>query len=228
MSSKFVEIRKVCEWCDNEFVALKKSTRYCSHSCNSRAYKANVRRETKVKIEKKTNEIIKNKPIEDFKDREFLKCTQVAKLLGVSKQTVYNLIYSKKLKAVRLTSRITIIRRKDIDILLEISIPYEHQSQVEPKVITEFYTITEITIKYGVKTRRIWDIIHEKNIPTTKKGKFAYVSKTHIDRYFKNRGKKPIGLLDSEINKSESKKTQSKFKLADLKPGNPNYFTAKL
>lgn len=216
MSSIYVEIRKVCEWCDNEFVALKKSTRYCSHACNSRAYKSNVRQITKAKIEKKTDEILKQKPIEDFKDREFLKCTQAAKLIGVSKQTIYNLIYSGKLKAFKLTSRITIIRRKDIDLLLDISIPFEHQNRIEAKPITEFYTISEITLKYGLKTRRIWDIIKDKNIPTTKKGNKAYISQIHIDRYFKKRGKKDIGILDKEINLIDSFKIQPKIKMIDI------------
>lgn len=185
MSSKFVEIHKVCQWCGSVFIAKKQNTRYCTHTCNSRAYKANKRIQTKTRIEKTTDEIIKNQPIADFKDRDFLNCTQAAKLLGVCRKTVYNLIYNKKLRAVRITSRITIIRRKDIDELLEISIPYEPQQKTVPKPITDFYTLENITSKYGLKTRRIWDIIKEKNIPTQKQGKKTYISQKHIDNYFK-------------------------------------------
>ena len=187
MSSKFVEINKVCEWCGSVFIAKKQSTRYCTHICNSRAYKANKRDQTKILIEKTTNEIIKNQPIADFKDREFLNCTQAAKLIGVCRKTVYNLIYTKKLRAVRITSRITIIRRKDIDELLEISIPYEPQQKPHLKPITDFYTLENITSKYGLKTRRIWDIIKEKNIPTQKQGRKTYISQKHIDNYFKKK-----------------------------------------
>jgi excisionase family DNA binding protein len=185
MSSKFVEIRKICEWCGKEFIAKKQSTRYCTHICNSRAYKANSRVKTKIRIEQQTDDIIKNKPIADFKDREFLKCAQAAKLLGVCNQTVYNLIYSKKLKAVRISSRMTIIQRKDIDALINISLPCEPNQISETKPITEFYSLNDIITKYGVKTRRIWDIIKMKNIPTIKQGRNTLISKKHIDNHFK-------------------------------------------
>jgi len=184
MSSKFVEIRKVCDWCGKQFIAKKQSTRYCTHICNSRAYKANVRTKTKISIEHRTDEIIKNQPILEFKDREFLKCAQAAILMGVCRKTIYNLISTKKLKAVRISSRMTIIRRKDIDAFLEISLPYEAQQRAESKPISEFYTLEDITNIYGIKTRRIWDIIKLKNIPTTKKGKKTYISQKHIDNYF--------------------------------------------
>ena len=35
--------QKHCEWCGCAFTAQKGSTRYCSHTCASRAYKARTR-----------------------------------------------------------------------------------------------------------------------------------------------------------------------------------------
>jgi hypothetical protein len=185
MSNSILKIRKVCEWCKTEFEAQKSSTRYCSHLCNSRAYKAQKRLEKKTATEKKTDEIIRHLPIEDFKDREFLNVSQTATLLGLCKKTIYNLIYTGKLKATRITNRITIIQRKDIDGLLQLSNPYKIEPRPTSKPITQFYTFEEITAKYGVKTRRIWDIIKSQNIPTFKKGKKTYISQKHIDNHFK-------------------------------------------
>lgn len=185
MSSKYIEIRKICDWCGKEFIAKKQSTRYCTHTCNSRAYKANIRTNTKISIEKKTDEILKNQPIAEFKDLEFLKCVQAAKLLGVCRKTIYNLITSKKLKAVRISSRMTFIRRKDIDDLMKTSLPYEVIKQTGIKPITDYYLLEEITAKYGVQTRRIWTIIKNKNIPTTKQGKKTLISQKHIDNHFR-------------------------------------------
>lgn len=199
MSSKFVEIRKICDWCEKEFIAKKQSTRYCSHTCNSRAYKANVRNKTKINIEQHTDEIIKNQPIADFKDREFLKCEQAAILMGVCRKTIYNLISTKKLKAVRVTNRITIIRRKDIDALLEVSMPYEAKQKLEALPITEFYTLDEILARYNIKTSWIWQIIKTNNIPTTKQGRKTYISQKHIDKYLKGKQKETINETISEI-----------------------------
>jgi len=192
MSSTNQKIRKICEWCTAEFEAQKNTTRYCSHLCNSRAYKANKRTKTKIKIEKQTDLIHINKHFDHFKEQDFLKCAQAAMLMGVSKQTIYNLIESGKLKAGKLSSRMTIIHRKDIEALLEINIPIEPKEKGEKKPITEFYTLDEITEKFGVKTRRIWDIIKTKKIPTTKLGNKTYISQKHIDNYFKNKNKKPL------------------------------------
>lgn len=38
MSSN-LKIPKICEFCKNTFIARTTRTRYCSHTCNSRAYK---------------------------------------------------------------------------------------------------------------------------------------------------------------------------------------------
>jgi len=189
MSKSLVVMRKVCEWCGSEFDAFTKSTKYCSHVCNCRAYKANARLQKKVSVEKVTDEIIKNKPIEKFKDNEFLKCAQAAVLLGVCKQTIYNLIYSKQLKAVRLSSRMTVIRRKDIDELLQIAEPFEKQQKAEPKPLTEFYSLIQISEKFNVKTRQIWAIITRYKMPTIKIGRFTHVSQKHIDKYFLQKNK---------------------------------------
>lgn len=43
MTGSKIKIRKVCEWCGEEFFAQKVTTKCCSHKCNSQAYKAAAR-----------------------------------------------------------------------------------------------------------------------------------------------------------------------------------------
>lgn len=43
MAASKIRIRKICEYCGQEFYALKTSTRFCSKSCNDRAYKMRQR-----------------------------------------------------------------------------------------------------------------------------------------------------------------------------------------
>ena len=45
MTASKIPIKKVCEHCKQEFVAWKTTTKYCSHQCNSRAYKSKRREE---------------------------------------------------------------------------------------------------------------------------------------------------------------------------------------
>ncbi len=47
MSSN-IRITKRCEYCRKEYEARRITTKYCSHGCNSRAYKQAIR-ETKVR-----------------------------------------------------------------------------------------------------------------------------------------------------------------------------------
>lgn len=51
MAASKIRIRKICEYCGQEFYALKTSTRFCSKSCNDRAYKMRQRVNTVKKAE---------------------------------------------------------------------------------------------------------------------------------------------------------------------------------
>ena len=51
---KRMEIKKICKFCGEPFIAQKTTTRYCSHRCNSRAYKLRKKGE-KISMPKKFN-----------------------------------------------------------------------------------------------------------------------------------------------------------------------------
>ena len=51
MAASKIRIKKICEYCGQEFYALKTSTRFCSKSCNDRAYKMRQRVNTVKKAE---------------------------------------------------------------------------------------------------------------------------------------------------------------------------------
>lgn len=115
--SSTIKVNRICKHCGNEFTAKTTKTLYCSHRCNSADYKANLRA---IKIEKSNIETqrIKNQPIEELKEKEFLSVTQVSKLIGCSRQNVYNLINTGKLKATNILLKKTIVKRSEIDKLL--------------------------------------------------------------------------------------------------------------
>jgi len=47
------------------------------------------------------------------------------------------------------------------------------------------YTLTEVQDKYGISDRALYAIIERNNIPKIKKGWYAYVPKTIIDKLLK-------------------------------------------
>lgn len=96
--------------------------------------------------------------------------------------SIYNLIYSGKLKATKLSTRMSFEKRSDIDAMLD-SHPYVKRPRKKKEDITEFYTIQEIRDKYGVSTSWIYKVGKEKNIPKIIKRGKTYWSKTHIDKF---------------------------------------------
>lgn len=183
MATSSIRITKICQWCGVEFVAQKVSTKYCSHRCANLAYKQAVRNKRVKQAEAETLSIKLEKPIENVKDKEYLSFAQAGKLLGLSRQAVYNMVKAGNLKASKISSRLSFIRRADIDAMLE-NRPYKTLHPKDTVPITDFYTTAEIKEKFGVKESWIYEIAKEHNIPRTYNRGRTYWSKKHINSYF--------------------------------------------
>ena len=108
-----IEVQRVCQHCGNTFIARTTVTRYCSHKCNSRAYKAKVRGE-KIEVSNTETSVRITKPIEELKAKPFLSITDTCRLLGVSRRTNYRMLERGDIGAGKVGSR-TIIQRAEID-----------------------------------------------------------------------------------------------------------------
>ncbi|MFO8235865.1 MAG: helix-turn-helix domain-containing protein [Bacteroidales bacterium] len=177
MSSN-IKINKVCQHCGAEFIAQTTKTKYCSHKCANRAYKAR-QRDGKLKASLKETIQIKNDySIEELKEKEFLNVREVAKLIGCSRQTVYNLINSGNLKATNILKKKTIVRRSDIEKLFEQPEPQQQKEEYEYNI-----TINEAIEKYKISDKAFYDLRKRHNIPKIKKGKFTYIPESLIKQY---------------------------------------------
>lgn len=193
MSSN-LRIKKICDWCGKSFIAKTTTTKYCSHLCNSRAYKA-IKKKEKIKQHAKANSIDISLPSFDYlNSKEYLKINEVSSLLGLCRQTVYNLIYSGQLKASKISPRITLIKRSDIDEMFT----QAKSKQINPTELVkkemELYSFSEIKEKFNIGDTWAYKLIKEKNIPKIKRRGKTYYSKSHIDNHFKNRT--TIGQID--------------------------------
>lgn len=180
MSSN-IEIERICQHCNKDFIAKTTVTRYCSDDCAKKAYKARKRAE-KIGVSVAETQQIRQKPIEDLKVREFLTVMQVSKLIGCSKQNVYKLINTGKLKATNILIKKTIVKRSEIDKLF---IAKEKPTQLKPLEIAECYTISEVQEKFKVSQSALQNIMKRNNIQKMQKGKFVYVPKVIINDIFK-------------------------------------------
>ena len=190
MATSKTKIKKVCEWCGTTFYAQKLTTRFCSHRCNNLAYKEAVRQKRIQEVETKVQTVISEQPISDFKDKEYLSFKEAATLLGLSKQAIYKMVYAGKLRAFRVSSRLSFIRKGDIDRMLEAR-PYEQRHPKDTIPITDFYTTAEVKEKFNVAESWIFAIAKKNNIPRTFNRGKTYWSKKHIDAYFAKKAPNP-------------------------------------
>jgi excisionase family DNA binding protein len=181
---------KVCEYCGEVFFAQKVSTRYCSHSCNGKAYKEAVRNKRTQEAEAKTQTLISQQPLESVKNKDYLSFAEAGALLGVSRQAVYKMVTAGHLKASKISSRLSFIKRSDIENMLD-NRPYEARQLNKITPITEFYTTAEVKEKYNVNESWIFIVAKKHNIPRTFNRGKTYWSKKHIDSYFAKKAANP-------------------------------------
>ena len=145
MSSN-IEIKKKCKWCGQIFIARKTTTNYCSHRCNNAAYKERIRQE-RIATYQKEFSIKTEKP--SIEDKEFYTPPEAAKLLRISRASIYRYMADNIIKVVQFKGK-TLVRRKDIELLFENAAEYKKRVPIEKAPITDFYTTAEVKEKYHV------------------------------------------------------------------------------
>lgn len=177
-TSKF-KVLRTCEFCGKEFYAQKVTTRFCCKRCNELAYKQRRRQRQITEAEAKVLQM----PIEEVSSKEFLSLQETSVLFGITKRSVYNLIYNGVLQAFKLSSRMTIVRRTDIEQMFDSHV-YTKKVKPERKPITEFYTTKEIQEKFGVSEAWVFKLAKEKKIPKVLHHGKTYWSKQHVEKHF--------------------------------------------
>lgn len=99
-----------CAFCGKEFTCNSGSQRYCSEQCAEAA---------KAQRKKRQHDFLKAvQPVIDIASQEYLTFSKAAILMGCSRQYVYKLVNEGKLPASRISSRMAIIRKADIEKML--------------------------------------------------------------------------------------------------------------
>ncbi len=184
------QYQKICEWCGRGFIAQKATTQYCSHTCSSRAYKAKRRGEEQSAIEAETIAAQAKRKYGNLDDKPYLTPTQAAKVLGVSRATIYRYLASGELKSLQFSGK-TLIRRADIDQAFDNATDYRARPRETNAVITDFYTLKELEMLYAVGESWAHRLIKDNKIPKVLKQGKTHVSKQHVDNYFAKRAANP-------------------------------------
>ena len=174
-----MEVRRICQWCGKPFIAQKTTTRFCSPECAKRSYKHRIKeRKMELRHAQEMHELRQN-----LERQDYFTFSQAARLMGVSRQYIYKLVKEDKLRASRISNKMSFIRRTDIELMLK-SKPYERITTKEEFDIAEYYTAEQVAERYKVSTKWVWNYCRQNNIPKVRIRQFNYYSKKHIDAAF--------------------------------------------
>lgn len=118
MSSN-IRLTKTCEYCNQQFEARTITTKYCSHQCNSRAYKRDARnKKLKIAIVK---EVVKPKATiksninySHIETKELLTINEACALLSITHVTLRRWIKDSILTSSRIGKK-HLIKRSEIN-----------------------------------------------------------------------------------------------------------------
>ena len=141
----------------------------------------------------------------EIQHQEYLTFSKAATLMGCSRQYIYKLVAIGKLKASRISNRMAIIRRADIERMLEGNLyhrilpgntsaprksasssqsPKREIREKENDEVLDFYSGEEVMTLYKVKQSWLYTSAKRNRIPICRIAGKNYYSKRHIDEFF--------------------------------------------
>lgn len=183
MSSNITVVR-VCDYCGDSFEARTTVTKFCSTKCRGAYYKRKTRNQ-KIEVSNKQTAALLPSHFDLVQSKEFLTVKDLSIMLNSSRQTIYNIIKSGKLKVANIYMKKTLVPRSEVDKLFlpPDIVPAIPDIQNVMK-IEACYTIGEVEKKFSIHGKTLYDVIKRHGIPKLKVGRFTYVPKSRIDQIF--------------------------------------------
>ena len=176
--------KRICQHCGAEFVSQKSTTKYCSKRCANIAGKT---RNREYLLQLKQRSVTETRR-QELMENPYLSLTQAAKLLQISRTTLYQLIKKYDLPLRRLTARTIRVAQEDL-----YKIQYaEKAPQPMPGTSTENRSILttreEVMETYQISNAWFFSQLKKHNIKATKMpGGGFYYNREEMDRIFSNK-----------------------------------------
>ena len=180
-----------CACCGREFTAYSGVQKYCSVGCADEAKKERKKRHEDF--------LRAAEPVVGLRQQEYLTFSRAAILMGCSRQSVYKLVNQGKLEASRISSRMAIIRRADIESMLEGN-PYnkvvfgnrpkptnssrklrKQEAETASNEPLTYISGEEVIANYKVKPSWLYTSAKRNQIPICRIGGRNYYSKSHVE-----------------------------------------------
>ncbi|MBF1645715.1 MAG: helix-turn-helix domain-containing protein [Prevotella sp.] len=179
-----LEIRRKCKVCGKVFLVKKLDSQFCSKRCGD-VYRKRIKDANKR--EERLSEIILHIP----DAREYISVKEAVAIFGVERDTIYRLIKKGKIPAINLGTRLTRIKRDELEKLLPTRQEIKKESEKPvPKLYSlepeDCYTVGEICKKYHFNDSTVWSHVRKYSIPSRQIGNYVYIPKEEIDNLYKS------------------------------------------
>ena len=187
-----------CAFCGKEFTCNSGSQKYCSEHCAEAA---------KAQRKKKQQDFLKAvQPVIDIASQEYLTFSKAAILMGCSRQYIYKLVGEGKLPASRISSRMSFVRKADIENMLAGNPYHRILPTSKPKASSslllkkgknqicdspmsfaeplDYISGEEVMTIYKVKKSWLYASARNKQIPMCRIAGKNYYSRKHMDALF--------------------------------------------
>lgn len=184
---------KKCECCGRMFKLATQEQRFCSLTC------------AEATLAQKENIQAGLEPIENVSNADYLTFSNAAVLMGCSRQYIYKLVAQGKLPASRISSRMSFVRRSDIETMLAANpyhrvipvgfsrgnsnshpVPSSDSLSDHPFSTDDYFTIEQAVEKYKVSTTTIYNRVRLHSVPTCRVAGKTYYSKVGLEEIFQN------------------------------------------
>ena len=193
------EVRK-CKYCGKEFVPRSGMQKYCCEECQTKAKEARKKRQQDF-----MNAV---EPVIGLQNQEYLTFAKAAILMGCSRQYVYKLVNEGKLAASRISSRMAIIRKADIEKMLagnpyhrvlptsrskKASTPIKKEKtacaknrmiDTQESEVLDYISGEEVMNIYKVKKSWLYASAKRNQVPVCRVAGKNYYSRKHMDVLF--------------------------------------------
>ena len=185
-----------CAFCGREFTVNSGMQKYCCEKCAT---------ETKRARKKKTQDFMNGvEPLSELRQQEYFTFSKAAVLMGCTRQYIYKLVAQGKLKASRISGRMSLVRKADIEAMLEAS-PYcrvlpfakpratdggkakakagNHRTARtdESAGVPEYYSGEEVMEKFKVKQSWLYTSAKRNAVPMCRIAGKNYYSRRHVE-----------------------------------------------
>lgn len=185
-----------CAFCGREFTSNSGMQKYCCEKCAAEAKRAR---------KKKTQDFLNNvESLAELRRQEYFTFSKAAVLMGCTRQYIYKLVAQGKLKASRISGRMSLVRKADIEAMLETS-PYcrvlpftkprendsgkakakagnHRTAQTDENAgVPEYYSGEEVMAKFKVKRSWLYTSAKRNAVPMCRIAGKNYYSRRHIE-----------------------------------------------